>query len=143
MAKMMMGQIDHARARVRAIKTELLGKSPKPPKVYTIDDLVQGFRDGTVVFAGTELLQFAKEWVEDYTNERNSYRRPNFENTVLEYAFKEEREADQARYERQRVQYDALAHKVNTEATKVEDAIVLGDQHAALAALQSFASFKP
>lgn len=143
MAKMMMGQIDHARARVRAIRSELLGEAPKLPKTYEISDLVQGLRNGEVAFTGTQLLQFAQEWVEDYTNERNSYRRPNFEAKVLEYAFATERKAEEQRYKAQKMKYDALCHKVNTEATKVEDAIVLGDQHAALAALQAFASFKP
>lgn len=142
MPKMMMGQIDHARARVRSIKAELLGSAPKNKKQYHITDLVAGLRDGTVVFTGPQLQKFAQEWADAYTNDRSTYSRTNFEQIVLEHAFAQERAEDAKRYEAEKLVYDARALRVNAEATKVEDAIVLGDQQAALAALTAFANFK-
>lgn len=142
MPKMMMGQIDHARARVRAIKAELLGKAPKREKQYDIADLVEGFRDGTVAFTGPQLQKFAMQWAESYAKERFRYDRPSFESIVLENAFAAERAADKKRFEAENLVYQNRLRKVNAEATKVEDAIVLGDQAAALLALQAFAAFK-
>lgn len=143
MAKMMMGQIDHARARVRAIKNGLLGKSPDSMKTYQTRDLVNGLRDGQVKFTGAQLQKFAQEWADQYTRESSSYNKPSFESIVLDYAFAKERAEEKKRYDAETAVWNALAKKVNAEATKVEDAIVLGDQHAALLALQDFAAFKP
>jgi len=143
MAKMLMGQIDHARARVRAIKQELIGKSPASLKTYSVSDLVEGLRDGTIVFTGPQLQKFAQEWANQYARSQSSYNRTSFESVVLEYAFAQERAADKKRYEAENLVYQNLSKRVNDEATKVEDAIVLGDNAAALAALQAFASFKP
>ena len=58
MAKMMMGQIDHARQRVRSIKQSLLGKSPESQKTYSVRDLCNGLRDGTVKFSGPQLRPY-------------------------------------------------------------------------------------
>ena len=143
MAKMMMGQIDHARQRVRSIKQSLLGKSPESQKTYSVRDLCNGLRDGTVKFSGPQLQKFAQEWADSYANETSAYSKPSFEAIVLEYAFEKERAAEKARFDAEQATYRVLADKVNAEATKVEDAIVLGDQHAALVALQEFAAFKP
>lgn len=143
MAKMMMGQIDHARARVRNIKGGLIGKAPDAPKSYRVQDLVEGLRDGTVVFTGPQLQKFAQEWADQYVKDRSSYNRVNFESVVLENAFAQDRAADQKRYDAEKLVYDNLSRRVNEEATKVEDAIVLGDNAAALAALTAFAAFKP
>ena len=143
MAKMLMGQIDHARARVRAIKQGLIGKAPESVKTYSVSDLVAGLRDGTVVFTGPQLQKFAQEWADQYTKDRSSYNRTSFESVVLENTFPQERAADQKRYDAEKVVYDNLCRRVNDEATKVEDAIVLGDNAAALQALQAFAAFKP
>ena len=142
MEKMMMGQIDHARKRVRAIKTELLGEAPAQKKSYDTRDMVNGLRSGEVKFTGAELLKFAQEWVSEYDKDLNRYSRPNFESIVLEHAFGAERAADKARFDAENEVYQDRCARVNAEATKVEDAIVLGDQHAALVALQEFAAFK-
>jgi len=143
MAKMMMGQIDHARARVRAIKGGLIGKAPEAETTYNVRDLVEGLRDGTVVFTGPQLQKFAQQWADQYSKETSSYNRVNFETTVLDNTFAQERAAEKKRYQAEKLVYDALVLRVNEEATKVEDAIVLGDNAAALAALTAFAAFKP
>ena len=143
MAKMMMGQIDHARDRVRTIKAGLLGKAPERQKSYSVADLVNGLRTGEVKFSGAQLQRFAQEWAEQYTQEDRSYNRPSFESIVLEYAFAKDRTAEKTRFEAENEIYQALALVVNGRATAVEDAIVLGDQHAALLALQEFAAFDP
>ncbi len=50
-------------------------------------------------------------------------------------------EAAIATYEAALEEYERRKSLITVEATKVEDAIVLGDNAAALAALQSFAAF--
>jgi hypothetical protein len=142
MAKMMMGQIDHARSRVHAITSELLGKAPDREKSYSVTDLVVGLRDGTVKFTGPQLTAFAKEWADQYAKETSSYNRVNFETIVLQNAFAKERAAEKARFEKENEVYQDRVRRVNDKATAVEDAIVLGDQQAALAALTDFANFK-
>ena len=141
MAKMMMGQIDHARARVRNIKADLLGKSPENKKQYSVNDLVTGLRDGAVSFTGPQLRDFAQEWADQYSKEYSSYNRVSFEDVVLEHAFATERAAEDKRWEAEITVFNDRKDKINAEATKVEDAIVLGDNAAALAALTSFAQF--
>lgn len=141
MAKMMMGQIDHARNRVRAIKAELLGSSPKSEKKYDLDDLAKGLRDGTVKFTGPQLAAFNEEWVEKLFEERSRYNQPNLEDFLLNAAFSTERAIEKARWETENDIYQIRFKKVCDEATKVEDAIVLGDHAAALAALVAFAAF--
>lgn len=143
MAKMLMGQIDHARARVRQIKSDLIGKAPDAQESYSVSDLVEGLREGTVVFTGPQLQKFAQEWATQYARDRSTYNRTNFESIVLEKAFAQERAAEKVRFEAEDLVYQNLSRRVNDEATKVEDAIVLGDNAAALAALQSFAAFTP
>lgn len=143
MAKMLMGQIDHARARVRAIKNGLIGKAPVSVKTYGVNDLVAGLRDGTIVFTGPQLQKFAQSWADQYALSVSNYNRVNFETVVLDAAFGQERAEEEKRFEAENLVYRNLCRRVNEEATKVEDAIVLGDNVAALAALQAFAAFKP
>jgi hypothetical protein len=136
-----MGQIDHARARVRSIKTELIGPAPDKQKTYSVEDLVEGLRDGSVSFTGNQLREFAQEWADQYSKSY-SYNRTSFESVVLENAFASERAAEKKRFDTEQAIYIARLNKVNDEATKVEDAIVLGDNAAALAALTAFAAFE-
>lgn len=140
MPKMMMGQIEHARARVRAIRSALIKSAPEMPKQYTTSDLADGLRSGDIAFTGKQLQAFAQEWADEYSKSL-SYSRPNFETIVTQYIYADARAAEQARYKIEKEAYDRRCAVVNAEATKVEDAIVLGDQHAALQALTEFANF--
>ena len=143
MPKMLMGQIDHARGRVRQITKELLGEAPKKPAVMHVSDMVQALRTGELSFSGKQLQDMLNDWTEEYATRRSTYSSPTLETTLLQNAFTKRRADEQAQYEAELEKYRARQAKVNAEATKVEDAIVLGDQHAALAALQSFAKFRP
>ncbi len=142
MAKMMMGQIDHARSRVRAIRTKLIGGAPDTQKTFCVSDLVTGLRNGKVSFTGAQLQKFTQQWADEYASSLNSYNRTSFENVLLENAFTPQRAAEKARWEAEHKIHQARLNKVNAEATTVEDAIVLGDNAAALAALTAFANFK-
>ena len=142
MPKMLMGQIDHARGRVRQIKKELLGEAPKKPDALHVADMVHALRTGELSFSGKQLQDVLNDWTEAYATKRSLYSSPSLETTLLQKAFIKSRAVEEEKYEAELEKYRARAAKVNAEATKVEDAIVLGDQHAALAALQSFAEFK-
>ena len=141
MAKMMMGQIDHARARVGSIKRNLIGKAPKPVTVYKVADLANGLRDGSVSFTGPQLRAFAEKWAEGYAKASERYNRASFESIVLEGTFSAVRAAEDLRFETEQKVYMQRSNTVKAEATKVEDAIVLGDNAAALAALTAFSKF--
>ena len=143
MPKMLMGQIDHARGRVRQITRELLGEAPKKPAALHVSDMVQALRTGELSFSGKQLLDMVNEWTEEYAMKRSTYSSPSLEAVLLKNAFIKSRAVEEEKYQAELEKYRARQAKVNAEATKVEDAIVLGDQHAALAALQSFAKFKP
>jgi hypothetical protein len=142
MAKMLMGQIDHARARVRTIKAKLIGDRPKNKEEYDIECLVKALCKGEIAFTGPALQNILAQWTDDYTLNQSRYNRLNLEEVVLTHAFLPERALEETRYDREITEWNARSEKVNAEAVVVEDAIVLGDHASALAALTAFAAFE-
>jgi hypothetical protein len=163
MAKMMMGQIDHARDRIKQLKAEKLGAAPKVPAFMDTDELHTALRDGSVVPFPAQM----KKALHNFTtkkpsrrikrkNERWDYNRQQHVSdgvTVVEVIpdsisaalcdLINEKEIDEAIqiYSEEQKEYLRRSKILDDESTKVEDAIVLGDQHAALIALQEFAAF--
>ena len=56
--------------------------------------------------------------------------------------FSTQRSQEKSRFDKEKAIWDARCDLVHDKATAVEDAIVLGDNAAALAALQDFAAFR-
>jgi len=164
MAKMLMGQIDHARTRIAAIKVEKCGVKPKFPERPDSATVLKEIRAGDIVVKPTQLRQALENFINRTPVEvlqshggSYNYRIKDYEpksyaitetvrgtlgeclvDVVTPATFHKDLEtwkAEDAEYRRRR---DLL----NEEATSVEDAIVLGDNAAALAALQAFAAFE-
>ena len=162
-AKMMMGQIDHARDRIRSIKAEKLGPSPKQPEVIEVVGLRVGLKDGSIVPTGPQLRRALSNFVDGIISVRatsnsvystrnraysNNYavkdRAPeNLEDALIDVLFESSISADVKVWQDATAEYQRLSKILNDRAAIVEDAIVLGDNSAALLALQEFAAFDP
>lgn len=161
MPKMMMGQIDHARARIKEIKAEKLGNPPADPDVPGKEQLLEELLNGTVAVSPAQLKRAFAEFINQTPSDRiNSTSRYSYSasKTVKKYAItlKTPESVDQAlvnvvysnriaeeivRWTAESREYDRIEKILNERANVVEDAIVLGDQAMALQALQEFAAF--
>jgi hypothetical protein len=160
---MLMGQINHARNRIKVLTAEKLGNQPDWPEVPTEKDFRDGVREGNITITPALLKNAIEAWTTraprlevcrassqwDY-NSRTHVRKPariETRNTgdlpdYLAYVyFQKKYEAAVAVYEAELLEYNRRKALIDSEATEVEDAIVLGDNAAALAALQKFAAF--
>ena len=159
MAKMMMGQIDHARNRVRALKQEKLGDAVKPPKYKNGKELLQAVRDSKAEVTPAQVkaawIAYVDKVVSNNVEEtpgsyRNGYNATykvretaptSVEEALSRIVFIKENTAELVRFEQETTLYKLKQEILDLEASAVEDAIVLGDQQAALAALKDFAAF--
>jgi len=160
MAKMMMGQIDHARQRVAELKSKKLGTAPKQPQLKGAKDVLKDLRNGSVTVSGPQLRkafdayineEVAKQLQEIHGNYSNGYtstyrlaaKAPeSVEAALAAVVYIKDNTAEVSRYEQEKELYDLNQAALNLKAAEVEDAIVLGDQHAALAALNDFAAYE-
>lgn len=159
MAKMMMGQIDHARRRVAELKAKKLGGAPGAPEIKGGADVLEALRDGTITVTGPQLRKAFEAFVsktgsrqvdEDSGNYQNNYtstyriieRAPSsVEAALATGVYFKENTAEVTRFEQETKLFRLNKEILDLEASRVEDAIVLGDQHAALQALQDFDAF--
>jgi hypothetical protein len=163
MAKMLMGQIDHARNRIRELRAEKIGKQPVFPKPKVYDDLIEDLRNDAVNLPNGQITLAFWNFIEGNTVDvvttetRYSYHRNNntetlpdvktestadFRAQLINFVYGAQRQADLNSYYEARAEWTALDARVGKEAKIVEDAIVLGDNAAALRALQIFAATK-
>jgi len=162
MAKMLMGQIDHARNRLTAISKEKIGPSPTRPKQLDVDDLKKALRAGDITVSPAKMKAAFNSWVVGeeittvncstnyhYGGRSNTYtytivqEKPgSLEEYIAALFYDKPNAAEIKRYTKDTETFEARTAIVTVEATKVEDAIVLGDQQAALIALQAFAAFE-
>ena len=163
MAKMMMGQIDHARKRIQAIKAEKRGSVPKKPDLRGGSDVLHAIREGDISISAGRLIQAFDAFLDrvvapNLTKNSGRYRNGVYEDdtyTITDTApvsiedalaaivYSVENNAEIVRWEDETAEYKRISAILDDRSAVVEDAIVLGDQHAALQALQEFAAFKP
>lgn len=161
MSKMMMGQIDHAKKRVQEIKNEKRGKAPKKPSIRGGSDVLKAIRDGDVSVSAGRLREAFDAFLDrvvaatvvsikgtyqnDYTDtyKISEVVPTSVENALANIVYAKENGAEIARFEAETAEYKRISEILNDRSAVVEDAIVLGDQHAALQALQEFAAFNP
>lgn len=163
MPKMLMGQIDHARKRVKQIKAEKVGAKPTLPDTMSQDELHEQIKSGELniplktvqeAFAafrdGRKFKLPQERNIYSYQENRRIYttvlddKVPDSIDAAIRYILIEEQIAkDVSEYKIALEKWTALERAVELEATSVEDAIVLGDQSAALKALKKFADFDP
>ena len=161
MAKMMMGQIDHARGRIKTIKAAKLGPAPDSPEIKGGNDVLEAIRDGTLAISGPRLRQafdafinktYGTTVIKTSGNYRNDYEDTykigegvptTLQNALANIVYGPENDAEIDRWKTETAEYKRLGKILDDKSAAVEDAIVLGDQHAALQALQEFAAFNP
>lgn len=159
MSKMMMGQIDHARKRVAELKAQKLGDKPVSPTIKGGSDLLKALRSGKTAVSPAQIKKAFTSFVDQtvsqeldedsggyYNNHKTTYqiklRAPvSIECALATVVYFKENSAEVNRFEKETELFNLRQEALNLEATSVEDAIVLGDQHAALIALQNFAAF--
>lgn len=162
MAKMLMGQIDHARGRIKQITREKLGDGPTYPEVPTPDDFVTGLKEGTIRLTPSLVVKAISAWENqsprlEVTTPTSRWRNGNYENVgggkintlnkgnlddYLSYTFyRNVYESAVTKFDANFAEYTRRKSLIEGEAVAVEDAIVLGDNAAALLALQKFAAF--
>jgi len=160
MAKMMMGQIDHARKRVAELKAAKYGDSPNPPKLRGGSDILKAMRAGEITPTAPQVKKafaaFVDETVSAQVEEQSGSYSNNYTSTyriarrtpasvqdaLATLVYIKENTAEVERFEQETELYNLRQEAINIKATEVEDAIVLGDQHAALIALQEFTVFE-
>ncbi len=162
MAKMMMGQIEHARARLKTIAAEKIGPKPASPKRLSVKDLLEGIIAGTIRVTPALLRTACNDWVagaevptvkeDTHWDHRAQTQRSSFsierkklgsiEGYVASIFYSKENDAELERFKNESNVYADRKDIVTREATSVEDQIVLGDQLAAANALTAFAALE-
>lgn len=160
MAKMMMGQIDHARQRVRDLRAAKLGDYPKAPDIKNGDCLIQELREETIKLKNGEITMGfyrfihktpSETVIKESGNYQNGYttsyevasRKPTtIEDGIADAVYKKHNEQALKEWKKTMELYELRKEAIALKATEVEDAIVLGDQVLALAALQEFSEFQ-
>lgn len=161
MSKMLMGQINHARDRVKQLKREKAGQAPDVPKFFGSVKFLRDLKKGEIKVTGPKLVAAFEAYVTGIklpcveSSSRYNYETGSHVKTyTLEEKAATSVEAALAAHEYQSVNaeeasrfnqatelYELRQEALNLKAQQVEDAIVLGDQQAALMALQEFAAF--
>lgn len=158
MAKMLMGQIDHARNRLRELVAAKNGEAPKRPSLVTPANVVEQLKAGELTVKAPLLKRAFDAWVNQEAlvvavvesgNYRNNYQDVNelktkipssLEEALCALIFTDENKQRSDEYCEEKKAYDERVRRIVAESKAVEDAIVLGDHHAALQALQDFAA---
>ena len=159
----MMGQIDHARGRIKAIKTEKLGPEPDAPDVPSKEQLLKELLSGAITVTPAQLRRAFSEFIDRVPSERvneisrysysqsrriNKYTLTNtipesVDQALVNVVYGGQIASEIERWTEESTTYDRLKSILDARADVVEDAIVLGDNSAALLALQEFAAFDP
>jgi len=160
MSKMMMGQIDHAKNRVAELKKEKYGDSVKRVNIKDGENLLKELRNGEWQVTGTAIKQAFDNFVNELPGPTVNKKTGNYQNNYEAYytivnvpatsvedalatiVYRVQNLTEITRWEDETELYNTRKEAIDIKATQVEDAIVLGDQHAALLALQDFAAFE-
>lgn len=157
MPKMLMGQINHAKDRVAQLTKLKLEEAPKA-KSHKSDDLKADLRNGNYVptsaqltkafqllntKATTRIIKGTNRWYNEPATYNIRDEEPEDIYDALYFVIDAKKiAADVAAYQADLDEYNRKKNIIHTEAQRVEDIIVLGDQHAVLQALQDFEAFE-
>jgi len=158
-----MGQITHARERIVTITAEKLGPRPAPPEKLDHDEVMRSIRNGDTVVKPTQLRQALDNYVNrtpvdeitssggkyDYRTGKTSSKtyyltqtvRSTLSQCLADVVAPPSYAADLQVWKKDQKEWERRRDLIKGEAVAVEDAIVLGDNAAALAALQAFVNF--
>ena len=160
MAKMLMGQINHARQRVKELAAEKSGPTPESMSLSDAETLLKQLRNGTIAVTKAQICTAFDAFVNgtkvnaakvETGSYRNNYetthslrerKATSVEDALASVVFKKSNSKEAQRYASELELYRLRAEGVKIRAQAVEDAIVLGDQQAALIALREFAAWE-
>lgn len=146
MPKMMMGQIDHARARLRQLAAEkITTPAPSAPSQKTWDDVERAIEQSSSNLLTPAVIKGGiARFREDREANKTRYRygQKGLTAFIAEELFTKEYEAEKKVYDAEKAEWDRKAAIIEQARRKAEDIIVLGDQHAVLVALQEFAELE-
>jgi len=134
MSKMNYKQIDHCRDRLRSIRSKLVGKTPLKPDTTDEREFAIALINGLKVRnLQAKLTQAAVAFVQDSNSGR--YNADDLLDHLIKIEYEDVNLKALAKYEEDQVVFEAMCAEVDAEVRRVEDQIVLGDQHEALQAL--------
>lgn len=140
MAKLLMGQINHATDRVRQLAREKLGDAPRKPEELGWSDVQRRLLDGENLLSPT-VIQAALVKLREAKKKANYYSSPDFRNCVAEVLYEKENARALEKYETEREIHQTRVAAVAKEEARVKDIIVLGDSERILRAIEEFAKF--
>lgn len=136
MAKMNYKQIEHCQQRLHALRCSKVGKTPEKPRGPHEDKFLREIADGTRRIQPAVLRQACD------AKSRNNNGYKDLEDYLIEICYEKDNAKALLIYEDRTDKYNAVCKRVDTEVTRIEDEIVLGDQQAAMALLKAFELWK-
>ena len=165
MAKMLMGQIDHARKRIQALSKLKMTEYPELPAAPSEAEMIKDIRSGKLTITTAQVKKAFNNFLEQVPSprvERESghydYSRgrhvggatklidklpDDTEDALRDLLYSKQILADAEEFSIKLDAYNVRKQIIEDKATEVEDIIVLGDQLAAQQALADFAAFTP
>lgn len=165
MAKMLMGQIDHARKRIQALSKLKMTEYPEMPEAPSESEMIKDIRDGKLTITPTQLRKAFNNFIEQVPSPRIERESGHYdyqlgrhvsgaaktvdklpsdtEDALRDLLYNKEILAASKKFTDELRAYEERKRRIEDKATEVEDIIVLGDQLAAQQALADFAAFTP
>ena len=141
MARMMKHQMDHCEAKIREITWKLIGEKPLYKDAYLNDaDLVIGHVSGQRKITPAVFLKACHLYQEVHI--APGYGHLSLSQAISQVVTEADNSAAKKKYVKDLDQYKKRAVKVQAQAGRVLDEIILGGEASALAALQAFANMK-
>lgn len=160
MAKMLMGQIDHARDRIKELTKLKLDEKPVVPKIRDGSDVLADIKKGNIDVTPAVLKKAWQRFINKtpitiayresgcYNYETRRHEKgpsqlkesypDDIETAIRDVIFEKEIAARVSEFTKLDRAYQEKKNKILTKASEVEDYIVLGDVHTALQALKDF-----
>lgn len=140
MAKLLMGQINHATGRVNELARQKYGDRPRKPPALGWKDVQERLLDGENLLSPT-VIQAALVKLRAAKKKSNFYSTPDFRDCVAEVLYEKENARALEKYETENEIYQTRVKAVAKEEARVKDIIVLGDSERILRAIEEFAKF--
>lgn len=140
MAKLLMGQINHATARVNELAREKLGNRPQKPIEAGWSEVQDRLLEGENLLSPT-VIQAALVKLREANKKSSYYSAPDFRNCVAEVLYEKENARALEKFQTENEIYQTRVRAVKAEEARVKDIIVLGDSERILRAIEEFAKF--
>ncbi len=137
MAKMNYKQIEHCQQRLSKLRASKVGQVPAKPKGRSETELLKAIATGSFRLQPALLREACQRKLDS----NNHYK--DLEDFIIEIVYDKENAKALKIYEDRKAKFDELCAIVDTEITRIEDEIVLGDQKAAMDLIKAFETWTP